>query len=284
MAIITISRGCYSHGKEIAERAAKRLGYECVSREILIEASKFFDVPEKKLLTSIHDAPSMLDRITHGKERYLAYIQTALRDRVKNDNVVYHGHAGHLLLRDFPQVLKVRIIADMKDRVAMLKKEKNIGDAEARAFIHEDDVQRATWTRYLYKKEVSDPDLYDMVIRIGAVSIDDARDLIVRAAGGEAFKLSPESKRALVDLAIESHLHILLNGVCDAEIRSREGGMVHIRCRPQRIRKFDPIRPSLATHIDETIREDLTKQVQRIAQSVPGVKEVICDVDSPYYS
>ena len=28
MAIITISRGCFSHGKEIAEKVADRLGYQ----------------------------------------------------------------------------------------------------------------------------------------------------------------------------------------------------------------------------------------------------------------
>lgn len=282
MAIVTISRGCYSHGKEIAERTAETLGYECISREVLIEASQHFDVPEKKLLTSIHDAPSMLDRITRGKERYLSYIQTALLDHAKADNIVYHGHAGHLLLRDFPQVLKVRIIADMNDRAAMLRKEKNMTAAQAMAYLHDDDRQRAEWTRYLYKKEVSDPDIYDMVIKIGALSIEDACNIIVKAASGQAFRLTPELKRQLVDLSIESHLHVLLSDVCEAEIRST-AGCVRIRCRPQQIRKFDPIRPSLASHIDETIRDDLTKKIVGIARSVPDVKEVACDVDSPYY-
>ncbi len=282
MAIVTISRGCYSHGKEIAERTAEALGYECVSREILIEASRHFAVPEKKLLTSIHDAPSMLDRITRGRDRYLSYIQSALLDHVKTDNVVYHGHAGHLLLREFPQVLKVRILADMDDRAAMLRKEKNMTAAQAMAYLHDDDRQRAEWTRYLYKKEVSDPNLYDMVIRVGALSIEDARDLIVKAASGAAFRLTPELKRKLVDLSIESHLHVLLSDVCEAEIRSMDR-CVRIRCRPQRIRKFDPIRPTLAAHIDETIRDDLTKKIVGIARSVPDVKEVACDVDSPYY-
>ena len=78
MAIITISRGCSSHGQEIAEKVAANLGYECVSREILIEASHFFHVPEMKLLQSLHNAPSVLERITHGKEMYLAYVQAAL--------------------------------------------------------------------------------------------------------------------------------------------------------------------------------------------------------------
>ncbi|MGB9436525.1 MAG: cytidylate kinase family protein [Desulfobacterales bacterium] len=35
MGVITISRGSYSKGKEIAEKLAQQLGYECVSRDIL---------------------------------------------------------------------------------------------------------------------------------------------------------------------------------------------------------------------------------------------------------
>ena len=44
MAIITISRGSYSKGKEVAERVAQTLGYDCISREILLEASEHFNV------------------------------------------------------------------------------------------------------------------------------------------------------------------------------------------------------------------------------------------------
>jgi hypothetical protein len=45
MAIITISRGSYSRGKEVAEALADKLGYGCVSRDILLEASKEFHIP-----------------------------------------------------------------------------------------------------------------------------------------------------------------------------------------------------------------------------------------------
>jgi hypothetical protein len=62
MAIITISRGSYSKGKQIAEKVAKTLGYECISREVLLEASKEFNIPEVKLIRAVHDAPSILSR------------------------------------------------------------------------------------------------------------------------------------------------------------------------------------------------------------------------------
>ena len=39
MALVTISRGAFSKGKAVAERLAGELGYECVSREILLAAA-----------------------------------------------------------------------------------------------------------------------------------------------------------------------------------------------------------------------------------------------------
>ena len=50
MTIITISRGSYTRGKEIAEKTSQKLGYACISREVLINASKDFNVPEIKLI------------------------------------------------------------------------------------------------------------------------------------------------------------------------------------------------------------------------------------------
>jgi len=55
MPIITISRGSYSRGKDVAEKLAQRLGYECLSRDILLEASDEFNIPEIKLIR--RDAP-----------------------------------------------------------------------------------------------------------------------------------------------------------------------------------------------------------------------------------
>jgi len=86
------------------------LGYECISRDIILEASEQFNIPEIKLIRAIHDAPSILDRFTYGKERYIAFLRAALLKHLQRDNVVYHGLAGHLFLQNIPHVLKVRIM------------------------------------------------------------------------------------------------------------------------------------------------------------------------------
>jgi cytidylate kinase len=282
MAIITISRGSFSFGKEIAETVATMLGYECISREVLIEASQLFNVSEKKIIKSLHNAPGILERITQGKENYLAYIQAALLDRVKTDNVVYHGHAGHLLLAEMPQVIKVRVIADLADRVALLQQRQNVSKDEALAVIKSEDKRRAQWTRYLYKMDLNDPKLYDIVINIGQLKVRDACDIICAAAHGDTYQTTMESQKAISDQAIISRIKAALQEICEADVSSRDG-VVHIKVAAQKIRKTGQSSPALQMHIFATIKEDLTRQIIDITKKVPGVKDVVCDVGLPYY-
>ncbi|RZB33320.1 MAG: hypothetical protein SRB2_04088 [Desulfobacteraceae bacterium Eth-SRB2] len=95
MGVITISRGSYSMGKEIAEKLAKKLDYNCISREILLKASEQFNVKEAKLIRALHDAPSFFDRFKYGKEKFSAFIHEVFLGHIRKDNVIYHGLAGH---------------------------------------------------------------------------------------------------------------------------------------------------------------------------------------------
>jgi len=283
MQIITISRGSFSHGKDIAEKVAETLGYECVSREILLEASQYFNVSEETLLESIHDAPSMLERITHGRERHIDYIRAALLEHVKRDNVVYHGYAGHLLIPEVAHVLKVRIIADMEERVAFLKQRKKMSTDDALAHIRDMDKNRAKWTRYLYKVDIEDPRLYDIIINIGSMRIEAACEIICSAARCETFKTSPESKRALNDLALQMHVSTAIQTLCKAEVTSRDG-VVHIKVPAQKIKSTNYSSPQMQSQVQETIQVGLTKDITEIVRKIRGVKYVTCDVERPYYA
>ena len=182
MSIITISRGSYSRGKEVAEKVAAALGYECISREILLEASEQFNIPEIKLVRAIHDAPSILERFTYGKERYVSYLKAALMKHIQKDNVVYHGLAGHFFLQEIPHVFKVRIVADLEDRIAEEMKRENISAAEARHILKKDDDERRRWSIQIFGVDTWDPMLYDMVLHIKSIKVDDAVELILQAA------------------------------------------------------------------------------------------------------
>jgi len=202
MAIVSISRGSYSQGKAVAEKVAERLGYECLSRDVLLQASDQFNIPEITLEHAIKDAPSILERFSHGRQRYVAYIQSALTRNLCRDNVVYHGLAGHVLLKNVSHVLKVRIIADMGLRVAIVMKREKLGQKEARSYIAKLDSERRKWTRSLYGVDPWDPTLYDLLLNLPRFEVNDAVELICRSAEMKQFKTTPESNKEMEDLAL----------------------------------------------------------------------------------
>jgi cytidylate kinase len=204
MPVITISRGSYSGAKEVAEKVAQRLGYECVSREILIEAAEEFHVPEVKLLHAFEDPPSVLERFTYGRERFIAYIRAALLHHFKNDNVVYHGMAGHYFVRGISHVLKVRILADVERRVKLVMKREGLSQEKAVPYLHGIDEGRRKWGQRLYGIDTHDASNYDLVIRLHKLSTDDATDIICAAAGLDHFQATAESKQAMEDLYLAS--------------------------------------------------------------------------------
>jgi cytidylate kinase len=231
MPIVTISRESYTQAEEVAEKAAHKLGFRCISREVLIEASEEFDVPEIKLLRALRDAPLALDRFTFGKERYTAFIRVALLQQFQGDNVVYHGLAGHHLVEKIPHVLKVRIIGDREERVKTVMRRPEVFDQATAAMkgmsvpglkrpgtprpiskdkalriLEEIDEARRKWGLHLYGVDTQDPSLYDLVIRIGKLSVDDAADLISRAAGMDRFQATLESQGAMDDLLLAARV------------------------------------------------------------------------------
>ncbi|RLC30993.1 MAG: cytidylate kinase-like family protein [Deltaproteobacteria bacterium] len=235
MAIITISRGSYSKGKEVAESVAERLGYECISREVLLDASRRFNIPEMKLIRAIHDAPSILDRFQHSKQAYIAYIRSALIGRVKSDNVVYHGLAGHILLQSVPHVLKVRITASLEDRIAAEMARESITETEARSLIQKDDQERRRWTKSLYGVDPWDSSLYDLVIRIDKLTVADAVDFICRAAGRPGFKTTDALRHRMEDLDIACRVKAsLVDQFFDVAVTSEYGNVIVYTKLPER--------------------------------------------------
>ncbi len=228
MPIITISRGSYSHGKEVAEKLCRRLGYTCVSREVILKASEHFNIPEIRLARALHDTPSVFDRFSHGKEKYLAYVREALLHYFLKDNVVYHGMAGHFFVPGISHALKVRIIADLDERVKVeMSRLHTITKEDARKTLEEDDEQRRRWSRSLYGLDTNDPILYDLVIHINRrVNTDDAVEIIARTAKKRCFQATPESKKAMETLFLASRVEAALVGTMPSARVSVEGGEI----------------------------------------------------------
>jgi len=240
MAVITISRGSFSGGEEVAAKVVQRLGYMMVSHEVISEASRKFQVSENKLERAIHFAPSLFERFFSGKQKYVACVAAATLAHFKNDNVVYDGLAGQFFARSvspmtakilayfkndnvvysgfaekyysrtISHLLNVRMTANLEDRLRLLMKEKNLGREQAMRVLKREDHQRNAWSRYFYGVDVTDDDLYDIVLQMSKMRVDDAVDLICETVTKPRFKTSFESQQAIEGLALAAEIKAAL--------------------------------------------------------------------------
>ncbi len=222
MAIITISRGTMSGGKKLAELLCEKLGYKCISREIIMSAAEKYGVPEYKLFAAIQKGPSLFQRLTDERERYLTYIQATLCDLVKDDNVVYHGHAGHFILQGISHVLRIRIVADMNYRIKSAMEQQNLLEKEAEKHIREVDKQRTKWTKFLYGVDWRSPELCDMVFNLQNIDLEFVCSMIERALSLPQFKTTPESMKKMNNLLLECQVKAMLAGISTVQLGQLE--------------------------------------------------------------
>ncbi|MBN1625988.1 MAG: cytidylate kinase family protein [Deltaproteobacteria bacterium] len=260
MSVITISRGSYSRGKEVAEKLALKLGYECISRDILLEASDEFNIQEIKLIRALHDATSVLERFTHGKERYISYIYASLLQHVRKDNVVYHGLAGQFLLDAIPHVLKVRVIADMQARVNEEMRRENISDEKALYILQKDDEERRKWGLRMYGTDTWDSRLYDIVLHIGKLTVDDAVDILSDTVQKPNYQATEESLKMVDDLALAAKVKAGLIRIAPKIRVTADHGRIFIG------------------EIDDALLAKNKARINTIAMRVEGVEEVTFNV------
>jgi osmotically-inducible protein OsmY len=262
MSVIAISRGSFLGGKRLAERLAQDLGFRCVDREVIIDKVAAAGVSHDDLREALTRPPSLFDRwITHRKHVYLALLQAALAEEVKDGNVVYHGYAGHLLLEGAGPVFRVRVIASTEFRLNIAQRELEMNRDRALAYLHEVDRDRARWTHALYGVNWDDPCHYDMVLNLGHLfDIEEASKVLANAVReNKCLEFTPARKAAMHDFALASRVNAAL-------VSNRPTDVLHLK-----VKSLNGV-----ISIEGTLDDDeQIKEVERVARSVPGIKDVL---------
>jgi cytidylate kinase len=277
MPIITISRGTMSGGKALAECVAAALGSPCIAREVLVEGAQKLGVSEEFLREKMERSPGLWERLTTERRIYLLATQAALVEYAAKGDVVYHGLAGHLLLRDLPEVLRVRLIAPIEARILTLMEQRRLSRDEATRFIADVDQHRARWTRLMYDADIEDPRLYDLVLNLEKTSIDSACAVVLWTARQREFSLTDASRARLADFAIACRVRLALatdtaSRGLDLAVSSSDGVVTLTGEVPK---------PEMLTRTSE----QWVAEIRRVVEKVAGVQSVAVDIEvvSPYH-
>ena len=210
MAIVSLTIGVHCGGETLAEEVAQALGARCVSREVLLEAARTFNVPEAKISQVFEKTPSFWERMTESRRTFLAYIQAALADWAREDKLVYHGNAGQEILREVPHALRVRVDVPMRQRVRIGMQAMGASEDQVRRFIEQADDDRAKRLRYFFNADWKDISLYDLVINVDRLDMTDAKELILATVRRPQFQLTPDKQGAFRDYLLKSRIYAML--------------------------------------------------------------------------
>jgi cytidylate kinase len=259
MSIITISRGTASGGQALAERVAAKLGWPCLSNEVIVEAARRYNVPEPELVKTFEKAPTFWEKLTASRRAYLTFVQAAMCEYAEQGNLVYHGHAGHALLPGIRHVLKVRLVAPLEYRIgAVMARNTRMDRKAAMRYITQVDEERTSRMRYLFDVDWRDPHHYDLVLSLDKLTVDTACDLVLQAVQWEPFQPTEASRLALHNLALSSRIKAALEA--------------HPQLGPYGIGV--DVDGGVVTLSGTVPTDDAIQQVVRLAEHTTGVKQV----------
>lgn len=210
MAIVTISRGSMSGGEAFAKCLACNLGYPVLGREVLVEAAARLGVPEAALREKIQTSVGLIEKLTTDRRVYLVALQSALADRCVSGSLIYHGNAGHFLLKDVPNVLRVRLIAPIGMRVRAVMEKEKLSPEAAEEYIRYVDQERIEWTKFVYGVDWRDPKNYDVVVNLQRVSLESACAMVSGLLSTPAYVTTEEMKKKLKDFALACKVKVAL--------------------------------------------------------------------------
>ena len=261
MPIVTIYRGAFTAGEEIANGVARALGYRCVSRKVLIEASRSYGISEAKLNEVLEKDAHWWERWLQNMRPYRVALQAAMCEVAREGNIVYHGHIGHELLPRIRHVLKVMLTAPLEFRIQQVQSQHGLDEARARGYLDHVDEARTRRLVALFGTDWRDITRYDLALNVAQLGIEGVTRVIVEAARLERYQPTAASEQDFKNLVLASRVQAAL--ATSAQFRDlgvtlrAENGEVHV--------------------LGACARSVSEEELVRVIKSVAGVTKVVTD-------
>ncbi|MFZ5584458.1 MAG: cytidylate kinase family protein [Thermodesulfobacteriota bacterium] len=259
MAVITISRQVGSLGDEVAETLAGELGYQLIGagelRQVACDLDPRFAEEAKDL--QMERGLSVLERLFFAQPVYTSLYAAVILEVASRGGVVILGRGSQVVLRETPQVLRVRVVAPTALRVERVSRAMGIDAEEARARVERHDQERRALVRQIFDHDLRDWGLYHLVLNTESLDLAGAV-AILKQSVAEVRRLHPDDKlhQVLRPLAvaklIEARLRreLMRSNLLKAELET--DGAIHLSGylhTPEEAKKAERLAGELARDI-----------------------------------
>jgi cytidylate kinase len=199
MSIVAISDTLGSRGDLMGRELARRLDWEFADREVIAKAAEQFGEAVGELHQVTEERPSLWERFTDSKRRYLLYVEATVFEMAARGRVVIVGHGSTIMLRDIRHALRVRVSAPERERVDRVRVARGVTEANALDLVRDSDAERAARMRYLYQVEMDDAFLYDLTINSERVDVDEGARLMAEGLTLQRVQATDETREEALD-------------------------------------------------------------------------------------
>lgn len=185
---IAFSREAGSGGTLVAREIGRRLNWPVYDRELLEHLANELQVDVDQLqyvderpgswlvdCLKAFAAASTVSEVTYF--RRLLNLLLALGAR--GDCVIVGRGAPFVLPVD--TTLRVRLLASRQDRIALLGREHGLDPTEAARYVETTDRERMRFIKDHFHKDLTDPQLYDLVLNASRFSVEECAAIIIEA-------------------------------------------------------------------------------------------------------
>ena len=209
MPVITISKQLGAGGEEIARSVCDMLRHQYFDKQQIVEVARETGLSREQVIDYTEDryevqhflarlfggAPRPVKTVKLRKEdskgnvtlteetldeaQYVALIQSAVTAAYDKGDIVIVGRGGQSILQDQPDVLHVRIVAPLGQRMRRLQARHGWTMEQAEQAIAQHDRATSEYLGRFFGIKWDDPDLYHFVLNTGKLSLDGAAQIIV---------------------------------------------------------------------------------------------------------
>jgi len=202
----------FTKTRKIVDWMVSRTDWPVVSDHDLIEAAgNRFDIPADRLEHYIKTPDGMLNRLTHGTERAMAYLNAVMLDMLEKGPTIFHGSMGLPVARQLPQILNVRVTAESRFRMKRALHTKSVNERQARNMINRRDRTEFQWFSHVFDDDTFDAEAYDLVIPSDRLDTETSGCLILERLMQTEMATSNNETDFLDDFKLASKIQVLLS-------------------------------------------------------------------------
>ena len=222
MRAVTVSREYGSGGGEVAARLARRLDWRLIDHAVVAQVARELGISQTEVEAHDEQAEGRIAQILRrmrlslsggfatplagaqlgapflaaspaspatGELAYQDTLRYVVQAAATTGHAVIVGRGGQVILAGQRDVLHVRVVASLAQRMAYVMGREGLDESAARARIQAKERARARYMQAMYQCNHEDPHLYDLVLNTGVLDLDSAVDVIYQALERKANRL-----------------------------------------------------------------------------------------------